>query len=212
MRWSIPNRIRKALVVAGSVLCVSLVFAKPSVAGPCTPDRGEAPGIYVPDRGCFELGIGYEYEHFHVLGTSFHNNAYNANFTMHLFDAVTGATGRLTVGAEGALDAGFGGKASTNPVVDAKSFFIGAGPHAALETNSRFVPWVHGLVGLQHFRFTQGAGFGSNNGLGYKIGGGVDIRLAPRLSWRVEGDYVGTDFKSVLESNYSAGTGLVLHF
>jgi opacity protein-like surface antigen len=212
MKCSIPDRVRKAVVVAGAFFCVSLIFAKPSVAGPCTPDRGEAPGVYVPDRGCFQLGIGYEYEHFNVLGTSFHDHAYTANFTMHLFDAVTGATGRLTVGAEGALDAGFGGHTTGTPSSDAKSFFVGAGPHAALETNSRFEPWVHGLVGLQHFRFTQGAVLGSNSALGFKVGGGVDIRLAPRISWRVEGDYVGSDFQSGIQSNYSAGTGIVLHF
>lgn len=193
------------------MLC-SLISVKPAAAGPCTADTDEPPGVYVPEEGCIALGIGYEYQHFSVLGTSFHNNDYNVNLTMHLFDLVTGAVGRLTVGIEGAANAGFGGKTSGNPSLDAKSLFVGAGPHLALPSRSRFEPWAHGLVGWQHFRFTQTATLGSNSALGFLVGGGADIRLAPRAYWRLEGDYVGTTFQSSIQSNYSAGTGIVLYF
>jgi hypothetical protein len=40
----------------------------------------------------------------------------------------------------------------------------------------------------------------------------VDIRVARPLSWRVEGDYVGTTFQSSIQSNFGVGTGLVLYF
>jgi hypothetical protein len=166
----------------------------------------------VPERDCVELGLGYQYQHFHVFGTSFHDHAYDANATLHLFDWLTGAEGRLAVGAEGAVNAGFGGKTSGTPSLDAKSFFIGAGPHITLQSRSRFQPWIHGLLGWQHFRFTQTDILGSNSALGFIVGGGVDIRIAPAVSWRVEGNYVGSHFQSSLQSNYSAGTGLVLYF
>ena len=100
-------------IVAG--LCIAVLFScccsvMPAIAGPCIEDS-EPPGIYVPERGCFEFGLGYQYQHFDVLSTRFHTNAYNADFGMHLVDLVTGAAGRLTGGVEGVITAGFGGHA-----------------------------------------------------------------------------------------------------
>ena len=203
--------MRKPLILCGAVLFLSLASMSPCIAGPCSQSK-EAPGIYVPERGCFVLGVGYQYQHFSAFGTSFHNNAYNANLTMHLFDWLTGAEGRLAVRAEAAVNAGFGGNTGGSPSLNAKSFFVGAGPHLAIENRSRFEPWAHGLVGWERFRFTQTANLGVNTALGFIVGGGVDIRLVPRASWRVEGDYVGTHFQSSIQSNYSAGTGLVFYF
>jgi hypothetical protein len=203
--------MRKTLIVCGAALLLSLISVRGADAAPCYPNN-EAPGIYVPDRGCWQLGVGYEYQHFNVLGTSFHNHDYNANLTRHLFDWLTGGDGRLTVGIEGAVYAGFGGQTTGSPSLKAKSLFVGAGPHLAIPNRSRFEPWVHGLVGVERFRFTQGAVLGANHALGFMVGGGVDIRLAPRLAFRVQGDYVGTDFQSSIQSNYGAGAGLVLYF
>lgn len=197
-------------------ICVGISFvflgsAVSSWAGPCK-ESSEAPGIFVPDRGCFSLGIGYQYQHFNVLGSKFHNNGYNMDFDMHLIDLVTGGDGRLTLGAEAGMNGGFGGHPNGNPALDAKSLFFGVGPRIALESTSRFQPWIHGLVGLQHFRFTQSSTVGSNSGLGYTVGAGLDFRITPTISWRVQGDYVGTRFQSALQSNYSTGTGIVLYF
>jgi hypothetical protein len=199
------------MVFCGAVLCLWLTAAIPSLAGPCTEQR-EAPGIFVPARGCFELGVGYQYQHFNVLGTRFHNNDYSMDFGMHLFDLITGAAGRVTVGVEGAVAAGFGGHTGGNPSLDVKSFFVGAGPHVAIENNSRFEPWIHGLVGWERLRFTQSATLGANSALGYMVGGGVDIRLRPQLYWRFQADYLGTHFQSSLQSNYSTGSGIILYF
>jgi opacity protein-like surface antigen len=93
-----------------------------------------------------------------------------------------------------------------------KTLFAGAGPHVALENTTRFEPWIHGLIGLEHFRLTQGATLGSNSTLGYMVGGGLDFRITPKIFWRVQGDYLGTRFQSALQSNYSTGTGIVLYF
>ena len=206
-----PTRMCKLMVLCGGILCLWLTAAVPSFAGPCT-EQSEAPGIFVPARDCFELGIGYQYQNFDVLGSKFHNNGYNADFDMHLVDLVTGADGRLTVGVEGAVAAGFGGNTGGNPSLQVKSLFLGAGPHLAIENKSRFEPWVHGLLGWEHFRFTQTTTLGSNSALGYMVGGGVDIRLIPKIYWRFQADYLGTHFQSSLQSNYSAGAGIVLHF
>ena len=93
-----------------------------------------------------------------------------------------------------------------------KTLFLGAGPHLAIVNASRFEPWVHGLVGWEHLRYTQTATLGSNSALGYVLGGGLDFKLNPKIFWRVQADYVGTHFQSDLQSNYSFGTGIVLHF
>jgi hypothetical protein len=197
-------------------ICVAISFlilssAVSSWAGPCK-EGNEAPGIFVPDTGCFNLGFGYQYQHMNEVGSSFHTNGVSIDFGMHLIDLITGGEGRLTLGAEGAVNAGFGGHTGGINSLDVKTLFAGGGPHVALENTSRFEPWIHGLVGLEHFRFTQSATLGSNNGLGYMLGGGVDFRLTPKIFWRVQGDYLGTRFQSELQSNYSTGTGIVLYF
>jgi hypothetical protein len=205
-----PNRVCRFIFLFGTALCLWLTAAVPSLAGPCT-EQSEAPGIFVPDRGCFDLGIGYQFQHFNVPGTTFHNNDYNVNFGMHLFDWVTGAGGRLTAGIEGAVTAGFGGHAGGNPAVPVKSVFLGAGPHIAIESRSRFEPWIHGLAGWERLRL-QTATVGASSALGFMVGGGVDIKLAPPISWRFQADYLGTTFQSSLQSNYSFGSGIILHF
>jgi len=205
------NRMCRVMVLCGAVLCLWVSSAVPSFAGPCT-QQNEAPGIFVPDRGCFELGVGYQYQHFNVLGTKFHTHNYSVNLGMHLLDLITGGDGRLTLGAEGTLTAGFGGHTGGNPSLDVKSLFLGAGPHIAIQNGSRFEPWVHGLVGWEHLRFTQNGTLGSNSALGYMVGGGVDIRLKPRIYWRFQANYLGTNFQSSLQSNYSMGSGIILYF
>ncbi len=206
-----PVRARKAMVLSGIAVFLLITGASSAVAGPCSPDV-EAPRIFVPDEGCFRVGVGYQFLHFNVLGVAFHDNAYNTNFQMHLFDWLTGAEGRLAVGVEASATAGFGKTTLGTTTLDAKSLFVGAGPHISLESRSRFEPWVHGLVGLERLRFTQTDTLGANKTVGFIIGGGVDIRLMPRLSWRVEGNYVGTNYQSSIQSNFSTGTGIVFNF
>jgi hypothetical protein len=204
--------MRKLLIFCGTVLCLSLVSAIPAAAGPCSPDS-EAPGIFIPDRSCFQLGFGYQYQHFNgVDGRTFNNNGYNIDVALHLFDAITGASGRLAAAVEGSGAFGFDGHTDGTPSLDAKSLFLGAGPRLSIESGSRFEPWVHGLVGLEHLRFTQIPGFGTSNGLGFMLGGGLDFKLQPRLVWRVQADYLGTDFQSSVQSNYSIGTGVIFRF
>jgi hypothetical protein len=206
-----PIRMCMFMLLCGTILCLWLSAAKPSLAGPCA-EQSEAPGIFVPDRGCFDFGVGYQYQRFTEFGTTFHNHDYNLDFGMHLFDLETGAAGRLSVGIEGAATAGFGGNTGGNPSLDVKSFFLGAGPHLAIENNSRFEPWIHGLAGWERLRFTQSATLGASSALGYMVGGGLDIRLTRQIYWRFQADYLGTDFQSSLQSNYSTGSGVLLYF
>jgi hypothetical protein len=54
------------------------------------------------------------------------NLNYRVDLGMHLLDLITGGDGRLTLGAEGTLTAGFGGHTGGNPSLDVKSLFLGA--------------------------------------------------------------------------------------
>jgi hypothetical protein len=202
--------MRRILFYCASALCLLLFTPKPSVAGPCSPDE-EVATVYVPDRGCFDIGFGYQFQHYSVFNRSFNDNGYNVDVGMHLVDWLTGAEGRLTVGLEGTTAFGFG-HTGGSPNLDAKSLFVGAGPHVAVQSRSRLEPWVHVIPGLQHFRFTQTATIGSNNAFGFMCGGGLDVRIQRGLYWRVQGDYIGTLFQSDIQSNYSFGTGLIVYF
>jgi hypothetical protein len=203
--------MRKILLYCASALCLSFIAVKPSVAGPCSPDTNEVATVYVPDRGCAELGFGYQYQHYDVFGQKFGDNGFNVVAGLHLFDWLTGGEGRLTVGAEGTAAFGFG-HTGGSPNLDAKSLFVSGGPHVAIQSRSRLEPWAHVLVGLEHFRFTQTAKFGSNSTFGFMGGGGLDIRIERGMYWRVQADYLGTTLQSNEQSNYSVGTGLILYF
>ena len=202
--------MRTLLIISGTLL-LSLVSVIPSVAGPCS-QQSEAPGIFVPDRSCVQFGFGYQYQHYDAMGRTFVNNGYNTNVSIHLFDAITGAVGRLAAGAEGTAAFGFGGHTGGTPDLGVRSLFIGGGPRLAIESGSRFEPWAHGLVGWERFRFTQTATLGASSALAFMFGGGLDFKLKSRIAWRVQADYLGTLFQSSEQSNYSIGSGLIFRF
>jgi hypothetical protein len=157
-----------------------------------------------PSREPWQLGIGYQYQHYQVLGQTFHNNGFNTDLTRYVTD---------WFGLEGTVAMGFGGDTGAPLHLNAKSLFVGGGPHIAIYNSSRLEPWGHVLVGLQHFRFTQtGSGLGSNSALGFMAGGGVDFKIGARVYWRIQGDYVGTHFQGATQKNYSFGSGFVFNF
>lgn len=78
-----------------------------------------------------------------------------------------------------------------------KLFNFLAGPEFKLRNHSRFTPYVHGLVGLAHGNasFTVSGAFGSvslktsETGFAAAMGGGADIRLSHRFSFRSGMDF-----------------------
>jgi hypothetical protein len=147
--------------------------------------------------------LGFDYLHFNVLGVQFHDYAYQADVTRYLNN---------WFGIEGTVIAGFG-HVEGAPNIDAKSIYLGGGPHISLYNNRHFEPWVHVLVGWERLRFTQGGTLGSNSHAAFYAGGGLDYKIrSSRLFWRVQGDYIGTNFGPKITTNYAIGTGLVLNF
>lgn len=203
----------KFLVLCGAFLCLSLTAAaqdstaaldtNSSVSDPAAPAA-----LSPSDRDPWQLQAGFQYQQFNVLGVGFHNFGFNSGIVRYLNDAF---------GLEGVAQMGFG-HTGTGPGIpkrlDAKSLFIGGGPHVVWTNSSHVEPWGHVLVGWEHFRFTQtGArGLGSNSTFGFQAGGGVDFRLGGHAYWRVQGDYVGTHFNSAVQSSFSVGSGIVVGF
>jgi hypothetical protein len=202
--------MRKLLVLCGAFLCLSMTAAAqdtPAALDASSP-AGEpsAPVTFSPpDRAPWQLAIGYQYTHYNALGQSFHNNGLRTDVTRYLNN---------WLGVEGAVTMGFGHVAIPASIV-AKSLFVGGGPHISVHNYSRYEPWAHVLVGLQHFRFAQTnnvVGLGSNSALGFMGGGGVDLKFGRGISWRIQADYIGTHFQSSTQTNFSFGSGLVFNF
>jgi hypothetical protein len=197
----------KLLILCGAFLCLSLPAAAQEVTAAfeaVSPASEPAtPASLVPeDREPWQIVLGFQYQHFGILGQSFHTLGYNVGVTRYINN---------WFGVEGVGSFGYGTD-GTAPSLTAKTFFVGGGPHIAFTNPSRFEPWVHVISGWQHFRFTQTAVLGSNSGVGFMGGGGVDYKLGGRAYWRVQGDFIGTHLQNDVEKSYSFGTGIVFNF
>jgi predicted cobalt transporter CbtA len=200
--------MRKFFILCAALFCLSLTASAQDSTAAFDASSSEsdpaAPAPFIPaDREAWQLGAGFQYVHFNVLGQNFHNFAYRGDVTRYFTNSV---------GVEGTAIVGFGNEGGNSSQV-ANSLFIGGGPHVSLKNTGRFEPWVHALIGWQRFRFTQSGTLGSNSGYAFLLGGGVDYKIGEgRLYWRVQGDYLGAHVGSSFSSNYAFGTGLILNF
>jgi hypothetical protein len=201
-------RMLKLSVLCAALFCLSLtVSAQDSTeAFDATSMASEppAPSPLIPvDREAWQIGVGFQYLQFNVLGQKFHDFGYKADVTRYFNN---------WFGLEGAAIGGFGHTGANSSIV-ANSFFIGGGPHFSMHYTGRFEPWAHVLIGLQHFRFTQGGTIGSNNFDAIMAGGGVDYKIGTvPIFWRIQGDFIGTNIGSSMTKNYSVGTGFIFNF
>jgi hypothetical protein len=90
---------------------------------------------------------------------------------------------------------------------DARTLHFMAGPEISLP--GRFSPFVHVMAGVGHVDTY----FGRSASYSTAIGGGLDMRLAPLLSWRViQGDDIITHFFGGLQHSVRLSTGFVIRF
>ncbi|HKW16840.1 MAG TPA: hypothetical protein VJO35_04970 [Terriglobales bacterium] len=68
-------------------------------------------------------------------------------------------------------------------------------------------PFAHVLVGLSAI-----SGINSDVSLASAFGGGVDIKIAPIIGWRFQGDYIHTHFSGDSQGHGRLSTGIVLRF
>jgi|HubBroStandDraft_2_1064218.scaffolds.fasta_scaffold91237_2 hypothetical protein len=203
--------MRKFTILCVALFCISLTASAQDSTAAFDASSAEslpaapAPASLIPaDRDPWQIGVGFQYLHFDVLGQTFHDFGYQADVTRYLSN---------WFGIEGATIAGFG-HTDANSNVDAKSFFIGGGPHLSLHNSEHLEPWAHVLVGWEHLRFTQSTTLGSNSHAAFMAGVGLDYKIrAGRIYWRVQGDFIGANFGPTFhDDNYSFGTGIVLNF
>jgi len=74
----------------------------------------------------------------------------------------------------------------------------------------RWEPWIHGIFGGAHEQ-PQIAGHGRDT-YSIQAGGGADYRWNPRVSFRLEGDYVRTAYFSQGQNCFQLSGSIVFHF
>jgi hypothetical protein len=146
----------------------------------------------------WQLGLGFAWERFR--SSIFNASAVGLNSSVSYFL-------NDWLGIEGAFATVFAPPLELGEHV--KIFNFGGGPKIAWRQR-RWEPWVHGIFGGTHVQ-PQTAG---NSRLGYLIqaGGGADFRWNPRLSFRLQADYLRNGLYKQSENNFQLGAGLVFHF
>jgi hypothetical protein len=141
----------------------------------------------------FDLFGGYSYEH---LDSSPGRNLNGLEITgQYKFQS--------WLGLAADLDAHFG--LPSEP--DARTLHFMAGPQLSFPT--RIAPFVHVLGGFGHVNL-NGSG---DTSVAAAIGGGIDMRLVPLVSWRIiQGDEVFSHFFSTTQHDARLSTGLVFRF
>ena len=203
--------MRRVMLLFGAVLCLAVAAtAQDNVAtiAPSEPAAAAAspqgPVASAADTD-WQLAVGYQHNRLRFSRVSYNTNGYNMSLVRFLGSRF---------GLEGDVGAGFGntGTATFPNNLSVRTVSVDGGVHVSLERDSRFEPWVHGLVGLEHIRFTQSVGPNSFNTVGWTLGGGADLHFNPMTAIRVEGDYLGTHFSSATQTNFQLIVGLVLNF
>jgi hypothetical protein len=101
------------------------------------------------------------------------------------------------------LDAHYGSPSQ----IDSQTLTFMAGPQVSFP--ARLSPFLHVLVGVGHIR----SGGIADSSFSTAVGGGVDMRIAPAVSWRViQADDVITRFFGSTQHSPRISTGIVLRF
>jgi len=197
--------MRAAIFLAGLFLLLSTSAAAQGPAG-----VGSGPGYFstgAHEENRWNIAVGYQYNRDDLLGIPFNTSGLNVS-AARFFDRWFAIEGQLGAGLTGTT-----GQSSTPPNLVVKSIFVGAGPRVAYRTRSRYEPWIHLLVGLEHYRFSQTAGvLGSNNSVAGTGGGGLDVYLNPHVAIRAGADMIVTDFFSANQRSLQIVGGVVLGF
>jgi hypothetical protein len=184
-----------------SVPVVATVLALPlESAGPASPSPSPQPKFLYGGRDDYrwELGLGFSW-------MRFQSSIVNASL-VGLNTSVAYYTNEWFA-VEGNFSAVFAPTILVKEHVKIGTY--GAGPKIAWR-QQKWEPWLHGIFGGAHEQ-PQFAGV-SRNGYVIKAGGGADYRWNPRISFRVEGDYVRTGFFKQSQNDVQVGGGIVFHF
>jgi hypothetical protein len=181
-------------------------FTAPAEAEPVSsatgePDPAQAAPVYsVRPYYAWQLYAGYTFFRFYEVPTLKNlENGFDVDMTYF--------PGAGWIGVEGDLMATFGSQAgciSKFTLATGGVRFRWAGPRG-----TQF--FLHGVAGGSHF-FPQTA-YGSQNALGYEMGGGMDISAHHRrMAYRFEVDAVGTRYFGTYQYSPKASAGIVFNF
>lgn len=172
----------------------------PAAASPAVPAPPPRPRYLFGDRDDYrwQLGLGVEFFRFQSRIVDASLVGLNTTITYFTNDWFA---------LEGNLVTGFAPTIYQNEHV---KYFGGAGGIRVGSRRARFEPWAHALVGGAHLQ-PQTAGH-SRNALQAQAGIGLDYRVNARLSLRVEGDWVRTQFFNDAQNNFQGVAAVVFHF
>jgi hypothetical protein len=193
-----------ALPAASLSLATSLTPLPASDAAPGNADPAPSPApspkfIYGGrDDFRWQLGIGVDWLRFR--SSIFNASAIGFNTSVTYFT-------NDWFGVEGDFSTGFAPEILDREHV--KLLIIGGGPKIAWRER-KWEPWAHAIVGFAHEQ-PQTAG-NTRHAFAVKVGGGADYRFNPRLSGRLEGNWVRTTFFSQAQNNFELSAGVVFHF
>jgi hypothetical protein len=174
--------------------------AEPVPAVPANPVPSPDPKFLYGGRDDYrwQLGLGASWERFR--SSIFNASAVGLNTSVAYYT-------NDWLGIEGNLMTGFAPTIFDHEHV--KLFNFTGGPKIAWRQR-RWEPWMHGLVGFSHEQPQTAAG--GKNAFAAQVGGGADYRINPRLSARLQGDWLHTQFFSQSQNNFTLAGSLVIHF
>jgi Outer membrane protein beta-barrel domain len=95
--------------------------------------------------------------------------------------------------------------------VDAREYNFLFGPRVSVSIG-KIRPFAHALFGAGHVNVSTTGYSASDTSFAEAIGGGLDYKLVPLISWRFQGDYLQTRFFGNTQNNGRFSTGIVLNF
>lgn len=184
------------LAAAGATLAT----ADPAPAVPAEPTPLPDPKFLYGGRDDYRWQLGLEASWERFRSSIFNASAVglNTSISYYLND---------WLGLEGNVETGFAPEIFAREHVKLLNFT--GGPRIAWRQR-RWEPWVHALVGVAHEQPQTAAG--GKNAFAVQAGGGADYRINPRLSLRLQGDWLHTQFFSQSQNNFTLAGGFVIHF
>jgi hypothetical protein len=198
--------MQRLVCLVGSILLLAVSAAAQGPAGAGASPSGRSHTFSSPDFTTWQFSMGYQYNRVNLLGTPFTTNGLSMSVARYF--------GRW-LGLEGQMGVGFGNTgATTTPTnLNVQSLFVGGGPRLAFRNRGRLEPWLHLVIGEEHFRFNQTTGvLGNNTALAGAAGGGMDYLLGSHMAVRVEADFIGSRFFSTNQRHFQVVSGLVFNF
>ena len=197
--------MRKLALFIGFFLCAAGAMAQDragavTIPPPATSRSGPAAAGFAPSR--WQFAGGFQFNRFDIRGLlqPFTTGGLNVS-AIRYFSPL--------LGVEAEVGAGFG---SAAPGISASSIFAGAGPHFVYRRRSRFEPWLHVLIGVEHLHFGGPPPPLKTTFIGWIAGGGLDYRFGSDYALRLQVDYLGSHLGGAYQRNLQAVVGIVRNF